>query len=328
MNARHLFFSCLTLTLLACGQPSEQPTKDLATPTVPAQLNGLWQGVLPCASCAAQDWQLRLRDGHYQLTLISYQENTHVDQQTGTYALDNGILRLDQGSQFSVNDAGLTLLDQQGQVIESELNYSLQLRGDQEVQRLQGYYFYLADGHVFYPCDLSQVLPLQPNLQRLEWERQYSSLPAQEQGYFVELFGQLVDKPADEEGWPEQLLLLSSTGLQPQATCHQPLLEQRWQLLPESDAPFAEQLPELAFAQGQVTGFSGCNRFSGQYHNRQQQLRFSPMASTRMHCPDSSVAEQQLLQDLDRITHWQRQQDQLFLYADDEPILVWQLLSE
>jgi heat shock protein HslJ len=38
----------------------------------------------------------------------------------------------------------------------------------------------------------------------------------------------------------------------------------------------------------QITGFSGCNRFSGTYNVHENNLKIGPIASTRMYCDDSA----------------------------------------
>jgi len=46
------------------------------------------------------------------------------------------------------------------------------------------------------------------------------------------------------------------------------------------------QVPQIRFgADGQVSGTSGCNRFSGSYTEKSGQLAFGPLATTRMACP-------------------------------------------
>ncbi len=46
------------------------------------------------------------------------------------------------------------------------------------------------------------------------------------------------------------------------------------------------EVPQIRFgADGQVSGTSGCNRFSGSYTEQDGQLAFGPLATTRMACP-------------------------------------------
>ncbi len=45
----------------------------------------------------------------------------------------------------------------------------------------------------------------------------------------------------------------------------------------------------MAFGDGTVSGFSGCNRFSGSYRLTVDALEFGPLASTRMACPPDAM---------------------------------------
>jgi len=38
-----------------------------------------------------------------------------------------------------------------------------------------------------------------------------------------------------------------------------------------------------------ISGFSGCNRFSGAYRVQNETIKFSPFASTRMMCPENQM---------------------------------------
>ncbi|WP_416885279.1 META domain-containing protein [Marinospirillum sp.] len=67
------------------------------------------------------------------------------------------------------------------------------------------------------------------------------------------------------------------------------LLVGRWQ---EANA---EQKPlEVTFtSEGQVYGFSGCNRFSGRFTLSGESLTFLPLASTRMACAEPAMTREQ-----------------------------------
>ena len=73
-----------------------------------------------------------------------------------------------------------------------------------------------------------------------------------------------------------------------------PLTNTYWKLVElrgnEVDVPQGEQgEPHMIFRDdGQVNGFSGCNRFVGEYTVTGANLLFDSMASTRMACPDDS----------------------------------------
>jgi heat shock protein HslJ len=50
--------------------------------------------------------------------------------------------------------------------------------------------------------------------------------------------------------------------------------------------------PTLRLSNGQVTGSSGCNTFTGSYKLTQERLEFGPLATTRMAC-EPAVMEQE-----------------------------------
>ncbi len=53
----------------------------------------------------------------------------------------------------------------------------------------------------------------------------------------------------------------------------------------------------IQFAEKDVSGFSGCNRFRGAYIYADGKLTFGPLASTRMACaPEAMDAERKVLQ--------------------------------
>lgn len=50
--------------------------------------------------------------------------------------------------------------------------------------------------------------------------------------------------------------------------------------------------PTLRFEAGRVAGKGGCNRFGGRYEERGQDLRFSPLAATRMACAAEAMRKE------------------------------------
>ena len=71
-------------------------------------------------------------------------------------------------------------------------------------------------------------------------------------------------------------------------------------------ADFAHLQPTIEFAaEGTVSGFAGCNTFSGSYTTDGATLTFGPMATTKMACerPGSAV-EADYLAALSGVTGW------------------------
>ena len=72
---------------------------------------------------------------------------------------------------------------------------------------------------------------------------------------------------------------------------------ERWHAI-EIDGRPAEtfgptQRPWLSFESGRVTGFAGCNQFSGSYTRNGSTLTFGALAMTRMACADAAVNAQE-----------------------------------
>ena len=72
----------------------------------------------------------------------------------------------------------------------------------------------------------------------------------------------------------------------------------------------------------QVSGFSGCNRFSGTYTIKKNSLKMGPLASTRMFCDDSkSNIETKLLEILSKVDTFKTNGDTLSL-SSNKNILI------
>lgn len=65
-----------------------------------------------------------------------------------------------------------------------------------------------------------------------------------------------------------------------------------------------------------VSGFSGCNRFSGSYTLEQNQISFGPLMSTKMACADAArnTTEQTFLDALSRTDSYLYENDTLTLF--------------
>lgn len=79
----------------------------------------------------------------------------------------------------------------------------------------------------------------------------------------------------------------------------------------------------LSLQDGQASGFSGCNNFHGSYTIAEQSIKFSPLASTRKACIDSSAtaAEQTLLQSIGKVDGYSLKSGKLLLTAKNVPVM-------
>ena len=82
-------------------------------------------------------------------------------------------------------------------------------------------------------------------------------------------------------------------------------------------ADFARLIPTLAFGlDGAVSGFAGCNQFSGSYTVTGAALSLGPIAATKMGCePPASAVEAEYLVALAGVTEW-------FLGTDGQLTLI------
>jgi heat shock protein HslJ len=100
----------------------------------------------------------------------------------------------------------------------------------------------------------------------------------------------------------------------------------RWNLASINGNPAIEgrNPAGLAFAEGKVTGSTGCNRMFGSYSLTNGQLALSGLGSTRMACtPELNQQEQHFLQALGAIESYTIADDQLTLLYDGGKELVF-----
>ncbi len=91
-----------------------------------------------------------------------------------------------------------------------------------------------------------------------------------------------------------------------------------WRLVAGVDVAGWESVaPTLLFEDGQVSGSSGCNRFSTTYTVNGDALKIAPPAATMMACgePATSV-ERAYLAALEKVARWQRRDEVLTLLDD------------
>lgn len=103
-------------------------------------------------------------------------------------------------------------------------------------------------------------------------------------------------------------------------------IEGGWRVIRMQNAPLAEGvIVTVVFGpEGQVSGRSGCNRFTGSYELSGEGLSFGRLAVTRMACPPPHMETEQrfhdLLQKITRVTPGGN--GQLRLMAGDEQAMV------
>jgi heat shock protein HslJ len=98
-----------------------------------------------------------------------------------------------------------------------------------------------------------------------------------------------------------------------------------WKLVEVSGAPVSalagQKQPHIMFdpEQKRATGFAGCNNFFGGYEIDEASLRFGPVGSTRMACPDLQLSlETEFLKALEKTDGWKIADGVLFLLGGSE----------
>lgn len=292
-----------------------------------------YAGTLPCADCPGVDWHLDLwPTGRFHLRR-DYRERDGRDDDIGRWRSNpaDGSLLLFGGREAPlrlavIDEATLRLLDLQGRAIESSLPYELRRLEDftpAEVSLfMSGEFSYLADAASFRECRSGARYPVLMEGDYLALERQYLALRKQlgEQApssLLVSMDGSIVNRRVMESEGPSQSLRVDKfTSLLPRSHCEATMTPATlpntyWRLLRLGDEPVSTvegaREPHLVLhdARGAVAGFSGCNRFNGSYEVNGDALRFGPLASTMMACPESLMRlEQQFHRQLASVSRW------------------------
>jgi heat shock protein HslJ len=76
-----------------------------------------------------------------------------------------------------------------------------------------------------------------------------------------------------------------------------------------------------------AAGFAGCNRFAGHYVLTGEQLKFGPLAATKMYCEQAQSVEDRYLGALGSVVSWSVAADALTLSSDSGPVLRFRELT-
>ena len=74
---------------------------------------------------------------------------------------------------------------------------------------------------------------------------------------------------------------------------------------------------------GKVSGTVGCNRFSGSYAEKEDQITFGPLMATKMACPDLPMTQESVAFGvLAGTVKMELEQKQLTLYSEDGKLML------
>lgn len=315
---------------------------------VPGDLAGFYSGVLPCADCPGLRYELALRPDRLFMLQVTYLDRPDSEANprrlagAWTLSADRAMLVLRSNDEtamlFAVGGRGvLRLLDQEGRVIESSLNYELQRASPavpfEPLVRLQGNFRYMADAGIFEECLTGARLPVAQLADNAALERAYlEAQPAPGQPVRVSVEARIGARLNMEDRLQDMLVVERFVAISPGAICGRPLADARligtsWRLTRlgarSVQAAGERRAPDLRLdpADGRAGGFGGCNSYSGTFRLDGQSLRIESIASTLMACPETMDLEAGFLHALERVSRWNILGDWLELY-DEQGKLV------
>jgi len=176
----------------------------------------------------------------------------------------------------------------------------------------QGLFQYLADAALFTDCRSGQRYPVAMEQAYLELERAYlaaGSGPGEP--VLVRVRGHIERRPGMEANRPVATLVLEAIGrVGPGQECGplaaMPLSGTRWRLFELGGTAVAprhpQHTPEILLDPRirSVSGYSGCNRFRGQFTQDGEGLRFSSLAGTLRACVEEAAMERNFFDALKR----------------------------
>lgn len=200
-----------------------------------------------------------------------------------------------------------------------------------DAQLIAGRYFYYADAAVFTGCHTGQRWPVASRHAAVQLERAFldAKLPAGE-SMVVTVHGKIDLLPGMEPDTQLPHLVVYRIEEAPaELACPIPtasLEGRRWELVRwhQGSEALPDTPPWIALRQdGSTHGYSGCNRFNGDYRLLESSLEFGPLAATRMACAETGMAlERRFLEMLHRSTRFEQQGDEITLYAGDRALIT------
>ena len=300
-------------------------------------------GDLPCADCAGITYHLDLFPDRAFFLRRTYQGKSNSFDEIGRWELTSEgkvlVLQNDTPLRFSVDSAdALSLLDQQGNPIESELNYTLRKTSEFSpiAPRLQlrGMYSYLADAGQFTECRTGKTMPVAMEADNRALERAYLEARSQPaQALLVTVKGQIAQRMPMEGPSPVLTLIPEKfMSISPQETCdrqmeNRTLQNTYWKVIQIGNNPVRplldRQQPHIFLEKSnQLVGFDGCNRFSGNYQVEGNNLNFTPTASTLLPCGEGAAQALEFHLSLDRVDQYHVTGTQLEFFDETGEVLA------
>ncbi|AFH94850.1 TPA: envelope stress response activation lipoprotein NlpE [Providencia stuartii] len=183
------------MTLVGCQTAVKQPSV--------TYIDRAYTGILPCADCSGIEATLLVnQDGTYveQLVYLGSRDGDQTFYETGTWAKDGDKLRMTNANGErayfapSADDKSMVLLDQEGNKIQSQLNYTLTQVAP---SKKTGEYRYFADAATFTECKTGRTY----TATGIELEKGYSATGVTGgTPVYAEIEGYYTVRPSMEDG--------------------------------------------------------------------------------------------------------------------------------
>lgn len=193
----------LILVLMAVGAVTLAGCQSGTKKAQTVPVDRVYSGVLPCADCSGIEATLLLQqDGSYveQLVYLDTKDGSRSFHDSGKWNIEGNKLRMTnpkgESTYFSqsADEQSVTLLDLEGNLIETQLNYTLERV---KPSKKAGQYRYMADAAVFTECESGR----QYTASGLELEKAYSKTGVDGgTPVYVEVEGYYTVRPSMEDG--------------------------------------------------------------------------------------------------------------------------------
>jgi uncharacterized lipoprotein YbaY/heat shock protein HslJ len=196
-----------------------------------------------------------------------------------------------------------------------------------EVERKTGMFLYMADAPGFTDCRTGERWPVAMEGEYKALERAFLDAPRQPgEALLAEVEGRVVARPNPDTGQPTATLVVERfIALRPGEACGAaragtPLEGTNWKLSWIDGRPIVpgetERAPNLVFqaTENRVTGFGGCNNFTGSYERNGNEVNIGRVAATLMACAEGMETEGAFFKSLEKVRGWKIMGQQLELY--------------
>ncbi len=191
--------------------------------------------------------------------------------------------------------------------------FLLLLSGTIQANKMSGMYSYMADAALFLECGQTKRLPVAMEGDNIALQRAYLKSRYQPgKSLLVTFKGHTGMRPKMEGDGQETVIIVDQflsitqqercTGIVPPST----LSNTYWKLveidgqkinLSHNSTPLKQKnaIRDLYFIikkENIISGFSGCNKFSGNFNSDGKKIKIGPLMSTQMACPSIEIEQQ------------------------------------